>query len=104
MPKRFQEMVVMINGGGTGIGVAAAIAFGAEGARIAIGGLEPDELETTRSTLQDEGVAALAATIDVRSADEVSRFIQDCVSAFGRLDVVVNCAGTSEVGELTDMS
>ena len=104
MPRRFEDVVVVITGGGTGIGRAAALAFGAEGARVAIGGLEPDELETARSTLQNEGVTALAAEVDVRSADEVSRFIQDAVSAFGRLDVIVNCAGTSEVGELTDMS
>jgi NAD(P)-dependent dehydrogenase (short-subunit alcohol dehydrogenase family) len=71
---------------------------------VAIGGLEADELETTFSTLEGEGVAARAAPLDVRKADDVSRFINDAVSAFGRLDVVVNCAGTSAVGELADMS
>ncbi len=97
-------MAVVITGGGSGIGRAAALAFGALGARVAIGGLEADELETTISTLEGEGVAARAAPIDVRKADDVSRFIEDAVSAFGRLDVVVNCAGTSAVGELADMS
>lgn len=71
---------------------------------MAIGGLEADDLETTFSTLEGEGVAARAAPLDVRKADDVSRFINDAVSAFGRLDVVVNCAGTSAVGELADMS
>jgi NAD(P)-dependent dehydrogenase (short-subunit alcohol dehydrogenase family) len=97
-------MAVAITGGGSGIGRAAALAFGALGARVAIGGLEADELETTFSTLEGEGVAARAAPLDVRKADDVSRFIKDAVSAFGRLDVVVNCAGTSAVGELADMS
>ena len=104
MSKRFEQMAVVITGGGSGIGRAAALAFGALGARVAIGGLEADELETTFSTLEGEGVAARAAPIDVRKADDVSRFIEDAVSAFGRLDVVVNCAGTSAVGELADMS
>jgi NAD(P)-dependent dehydrogenase (short-subunit alcohol dehydrogenase family) len=104
MSKRFEQMAVAITGGGSGIGRAAALAFGALGARVAIGGLEADELETTFSTLEGEGVAARAAPLDVRKADDVSRFIKDAVSAFGRLDVVVNCAGTSAVGELADMS
>lgn len=104
MSKRFEQMTVAITGGGSGIGRAAALAFGALGARVAIGGLEADELETTFSTLEGEGVAARATPFDVRKADEVSRFIKDAVSAFGRLDVVVNCAGTSAVGELADMS
>ena len=104
MSKRFEQMAVAITGGGSGIGRAAALAFGALGARVAIGGLEADELETTFSTLEGEGVAARAAPLDVRKADDVSRFINDAVSAFGRLDVVVNCAGTSAVGELADMS
>jgi NAD(P)-dependent dehydrogenase (short-subunit alcohol dehydrogenase family) len=104
MSKRFEQMAVAITGGGSGIGRAAALAFGALGARVAIGGLEADDLETTFSTLEGEGVAARAAPLDVRKADDVSRFINDAVSAFGRLDVVVNCAGTSAVGELADMS
>lgn len=103
MSERFQEKVVLITGGGTGIGRAAALAFGAEGARVAIGGLEAEALETTLSTLKDEGVEARAAELDVRDSDDASRFIRDAVAAFGRLDVVVNCAGTSAVGELADM-
>lgn len=104
MSKRFEQMTVLITGGGTGIGRATALAFGAEGARLTIGGLEPDELERTLSGLQSEGVEARAAQLDVRKPDDVSRFVQDAVSAFGKLDVVVNCAGTSAVGDIADMS
>lgn len=104
MSKRFEQMTVLITGGGTGIGRATALAFGAEGARLTIGGLETDELERTLSGLQSEGVEARAAQLDVRKPDDVSRFVQDAVSAFGKLDVVVNCAGTSAVGDIADMS
>jgi NAD(P)-dependent dehydrogenase (short-subunit alcohol dehydrogenase family) len=41
--------VVLLTGGGTGIGRAAALAFGGEGAREVIGGLERPELEATRA-------------------------------------------------------
>jgi NAD(P)-dependent dehydrogenase (short-subunit alcohol dehydrogenase family) len=50
--ERFEEMVVLLTGGGTGIGHAAALAFGGEGARVVIGGLEGPELEATRPNSQ----------------------------------------------------
>ncbi len=104
MSRRFEEMAVLITGGGTGIGRAAAFAFGAEGARVTIGGLERDELDRTVADLAGDGVEARADRLDVRDPEGVSRFVQDAVDAFGRLDVVVNCAGTSAVGNVADMS
>ena len=46
--------MVLLTGGGTGIGRAAALAFGGEGARVVIGGLEGPELEATRAELTDQ--------------------------------------------------
>jgi NAD(P)-dependent dehydrogenase (short-subunit alcohol dehydrogenase family) len=102
--ERFEEMVVLITGGGTGIGRAAAFAFGAEGARVVIGGLEGPELEATRVELTDRGVDARASRVDVRDDQDVVRFVTEATEAFGQLHVVVNCAGTSAVGNLADMS
>ena len=104
MSERFKDMSVLISGGGTGIGRAAALAFGSEGARVVIGGLEESELEATRVELTERGVDARASRVDVRDGQEVSRFVTEAIEAFGQLDVVVNCAGTSAVGDLADMS
>ena len=104
MSKRFEQMVVLITGGGTGIGRATALAFGAEGADVLIGGLEEDELEKTRVELMDNGVDARASRVDVRDDQDVARFVSEATEAFGHLDVLVNCAGTSVVGDLVDMS
>lgn len=72
MSERFEEMVVLLTGGGTGIGRAAALAFGGEGARVVIGGLERPELEATRAELTDRGVLARAPRVDVRDDQDVT--------------------------------
>ena len=104
MTGRFEQKTALITGGGTGIGRATAQAFGAEGARVAIGGLETEELDRTLATLQGDGIEARAAHVDVRSSEDVARFVRDTVGAFGGLDIVINCAGTSVVGDLAAMS
>lgn len=104
MSQRFEGMAAVVTGGGSGIGRATALAFGAEGAGVGIGGLEPEAIEETLASLERDRVAAYGTALDVRSPDEVSRFIAGAMDAFGRIDVLVNCAGTSAVGDLLGMS
>lgn len=104
MSERFDGMSVVVTGGGSGIGRATALAFGARGARVAIGGLEPDGIEKTVSSLERDHVDAFGMTFDVRSGDDVARFIAGADAALGQIDVLVNCAGASSVGDLADMS
>jgi NAD(P)-dependent dehydrogenase (short-subunit alcohol dehydrogenase family) len=93
----------VISGGGSGIGRATAVAMAAEGAALALGGLEPEPIEQTRDDLKSHGARAVGEVVDVGRAGDVDRLIQAAIEAFGRLDVVVNCAGTSSVGDLADM-
>ncbi|MGH2671555.1 MAG: SDR family NAD(P)-dependent oxidoreductase [Actinomycetota bacterium] len=104
MSERFDGKAVVVTGGGSGIGRATALAFGAEGARVAIGGLESEAIEETLSSLERDGAGAYGTALDVRRADEVARFVDGAMEAFGRIDVLVNCAGTSAVGDLAGMS
>jgi NAD(P)-dependent dehydrogenase (short-subunit alcohol dehydrogenase family) len=73
-----------------------------EGASLALGGLEPDLMEETLADLKSQGAKAIGEVIDVGQADDVDRLIHAAIDAFGRLDIVVNCAGTSSVGDLVD--
>jgi NAD(P)-dependent dehydrogenase (short-subunit alcohol dehydrogenase family) len=102
-PDEFDGAAVLITGGATGIGRATADAFGAVGAKVSIGGLEGDEVDQAVAELQSNGIDARGREMDVRDAPSVAAFLDDAVRAFGRLDVLVNCAGTSAVGSLVAM-
>lgn len=87
---RLEGRVACITGSASGIGLAIARRFVAEGARVALGDLSAERLDEAKAEL---GEAATTAVADVRAEADVERLVESAVSAFGRLDVGVNCAG-----------
>lgn len=88
--------VALITGGGTGIGRAAALVLAEHGADVALAGRRPDPLESTVKEVSDLGRRALAVPSDVTSADACRELVDATVAEFGRLDILVNCAGGAE--------
>jgi citronellol/citronellal dehydrogenase len=82
--------VVLITGGGTGLGKAAARELLACGARVLICGRRADVLEAAAGEL-GEGCAWVSG--DIRETDECARIVDAALERFGRLDTVVNNAG-----------
>ena len=86
--------VVLITGGLTGIGRAAAVAFAKKGALVTVTGRrESDGAELARQ-LRGFGSEAEFIRADVRKEDDVRVMIEKTIERFGRLDVAVNNAGT----------
>ncbi len=86
--------VVLITGGLTGIGRAAALAFAKAGNRVVVSGRKPDAGEALASELRALGSEAEFVQADVRREDDVRRLVDRTVERFGRLDAAVNNAGT----------
>jgi NAD(P)-dependent dehydrogenase (short-subunit alcohol dehydrogenase family) len=86
--------VVLITGGLTGIGRAAAIAFAKAGNRVVVSGRKPDAGEAVARELRALGAEAEFIQADVRREDDVRRLVDQTVERFGRLDAAVNNAGT----------
>ena len=83
---------VLISGGSSGIGKAAARRFLEEGARVFLGGIDPGEVEAAVGELAEFGtVSGLPA--DVSREDEVTRLVDAAGEALGGLDVLINNAG-----------
>jgi NAD(P)-dependent dehydrogenase (short-subunit alcohol dehydrogenase family) len=93
----------LITGGATGIGLATARALGRDGARVAIVALPDAPLAAAAAELRGEGIEVIAVEGDVRLAADAERAVDRTVVAFGGLDALVNCAGTSAVGPLAQM-
>jgi NAD(P)-dependent dehydrogenase (short-subunit alcohol dehydrogenase family) len=90
---RFTNKVVFITGAASGIGRAAALAFAAEGARVAILDRSAEELEKVKSSLESAGGEVLTVVCDVSSPDQVEDAIEQVVNRFSRLDIAFNNAG-----------
>lgn len=81
---------VLVTGGGSGIGRAAAIRFAQEGARVAVADLDG---EGARRTADEIGGAAFAITADVASAADNARMVAETRDRYGTLDVAFLNAG-----------
>src|SRR5258706_2170627 len=97
--------VVLIPGGLTGIGRAAAVAFAKKGAKVVVAGRRDEAGEALAKELRSFGSEAEFINADVRKDDEVRALVDKTVARFGRLDVAVNNAGTEgQVGPITDQT
>jgi NAD(P)-dependent dehydrogenase (short-subunit alcohol dehydrogenase family) len=88
--------VAVITGGGTGIGRGAALVLAEHGADVVLAGRRPDPLEATAKEVMAMGRRALAVSTDVTTTEACRELVETTLAEFGRLDVLVNCAGGAE--------
>jgi NAD(P)-dependent dehydrogenase (short-subunit alcohol dehydrogenase family) len=95
-PLRFaapkERRVVVITGGARGIGAACALRIAAEGRDVVIADIDPDGAEIARQ-VEGLGQSALFVPTDVTSEEAVRSLAARTVAEFGRLDILVCCAG-----------
>jgi meso-butanediol dehydrogenase/(S,S)-butanediol dehydrogenase/diacetyl reductase len=90
----YQGQVVLVTGAGTGIGRATARAFLEQGACVAVLGRRPEPLQEAVAGFDAERAQVVVA--DVTDADALEGAVAAIIQRFGRIDVVVANAGTSE--------
>lgn len=98
----FSDRVVLVTGGGSGMGAAIASRFAAEGATVVIAGRDAEKLSRTAKQAP-EGGAIVERVADVRDEAAVVGLVNETAETFGRLDVLVNCAGASDIGLFADL-
>jgi short-subunit dehydrogenase len=98
MTGTFENKVVIITGGSTGIGRAAAERFGKEGAKVVLAARSADKLRATVVGLAQQGIRAFARPTDVGQINQCKGLIDDVVRDHGRIDVLVNSAGRNDRG------
>lgn len=94
---RMKNKVVLVTGGATGIGKATAVRFAEEGAKVIICDVNEALGQETALSL---GADASFYKVNVTDREDVQKWIDDVVSKYGRIDVIVNNAGVLRDGQL----
>jgi short-subunit dehydrogenase len=100
----FRGKVVVITGGSRGLGLVLARELASEGARLAICARDEQDLEDARGQLAANGVDVFTHACDLRNYGEVESTAQKVLDHFGRIDVLINNAGTIAVGPVETMT
>lgn len=98
--KRFDGLTALITGGASGMGLLCGKNYAAEGANVVLVDCNMDGLEAAVkdvTPLLCEGRGLKTVCIDVRQYDKVEEAAKIAYDTFGRIDILVNCAGGAEL-------
>ena len=94
--------VALVTGASSGIGEATAIALAAGGASVAVVARRQDRLGRLASRIDGDGARALTIAADIADPEAAKSSVDETISVFGRLDIVVNNAGVMLLGPALD--
>jgi len=102
---RLKNKIAIITGGGSGIGLSSARLFCQEGAKVVIFGRRKNRLENAVQDIGKNkiGENVLAVSGDITRQEDIKRLVETTVNAYGRVDILVNCAGIFTGSPLHEM-
>jgi D-sorbitol dehydrogenase (acceptor) len=103
-PGRLHGLAAVVTGANQGIGAAIARAFAAEGARLCLLDRRGDHLAEVAGEARALGVEAWHAPLDVTDGTGVEAALAEAAERFGRLDVLVNCAGVFHAAPIAELT
>lgn len=96
--------VAVITGASSGLGKQMARGFAKQGADLVILARRIERLEELKVELEQEGVRVLPIKCDVTSTDDINNAALKAEATFGKVDILVNCAGSSKDAGVLDMT
>jgi glucose 1-dehydrogenase len=106
---RLHDDVAIITGASSGIGRAVALMFAAEGAKIVIADKQIDscldeEVPNTQANIEELGGEAVFVQTDVSKSEQVNAMVFETIRQFGKINILINCAGIFIRNEIVDIS
>ena len=99
-----RDRVALVTGGSKGIGKATALALAREGAHVAVCARSKELLDSVAAEIAAETErTVLPIVADMNKEEDAQHFVRAAVEHFGRLDILVNCAGNSPGGTLQNL-
>jgi NADP-dependent 3-hydroxy acid dehydrogenase YdfG len=95
--------VVAITGASSGMGKAIAIELAKNGAKVVLGARRTAQLQQLVEKIKSEGGEAAFAQIDVKDKADLVRLVNTAVGHYGKLDVIVNNAGVSQLSRIDEL-
>ena len=96
--------VIIVTGASSGIGEKTAEVLAAEGAKVVLAARRKEKLEDVANRIIAAGGEAYTVSGDVSVREDCDRIAEETVKKYGRIDVLVNNAGVSHLGLLSDMT
>lgn len=91
--QKLEGRVAVVTGAGMGLGQATALLLAEAGAKVVVSDINQAAGEETVAQITGQGDEAVFVTADVRLAHDAQHMVSEAVSAFGRLDILVNNVG-----------
>jgi 3-oxoacyl-[acyl-carrier protein] reductase len=99
-----KDRVAVVTGAGNGLGRAIAILLAQQGARVALGDIDPAGLERTATTITGASGAAITVAGDLTEEAAAAQLVERAVERFGRVDILVNNVGGSRNAKIWEMT
>jgi 3-oxoacyl-[acyl-carrier protein] reductase len=99
-----KDKVAFVTGGASGIGRETCLTLASEGANIIVADKQYDKAKKVAEECKENGVQAIAPPCDVRKLDEVSDAVKAAIDKFGKIDILVCCAGVLEDSTIHKMA
>jgi NADP-dependent 3-hydroxy acid dehydrogenase YdfG len=95
--------VVAITGASSGMGKSIAIALAKNGAKVVLGARRTEQLQELVEEIKSKGGQATFTTIDVKNKADLVQLVHTAVEQYGKLDVIVNNAGVSQLSRIDEL-
>jgi NAD(P)-dependent dehydrogenase (short-subunit alcohol dehydrogenase family) len=101
---KLKDRVAIVTGASSGIGQGSAVALAREGAKVVVTGRDPNALARTEKQIQNLSGECLSMTADLLELGQIDKLVSAAMDRFGRIDILVNCAGVFELCDFTEAS
>ena len=98
--KNIKGKVIAITGASSGMGKAIALELAKNGAKVVLGARRTEQLQQLVEEIKSTGGEATCTTIDVKNKADLLRLVNTAVQHYGKLDVIVNNAGVSQLSRI----